>query len=273
MSPCARAKARTAWRADALEWFESAWPVLAWIVAVTMLAGYVQGVLGVGYPMLATPLLALVVDLRTAVIVTVPPVMALSAFLVFRGGNLRQSIGRFWYMPLCMMAGALLGARLFFVVDAAWLLLALGVALLLYVSLDWFGRTDFGRARRHPHLFAPVFGLLAGVSEAAINVGGPFLLIWCLAMGLVPMTMIQVLNFCFLSGKITQMAALTAGGVPPLAWLSALPLTVVAAGPFWLGMRMREGADVATYRRWLRGFLFLMALLMFARFAQQALTK
>ena len=54
---------------------------------------------------------------------------------------------------------------------------------------------------------------------------------------------------------------------------ASVPYKVVAAGPFWLGMRMREGADVSTYRRWLRGFLFLMALLMFARFAQQALTK
>ena len=70
------------------------WPVIAWIIVVTMLAGYIQGLLGVGYPMLATPLLSLVVDLRTAVIVTVPTIMFLSAYLIFRGGNLRESVAR-----------------------------------------------------------------------------------------------------------------------------------------------------------------------------------
>ena len=33
---------------------------------------------------------------------------------------------------------------------------------------------------------------------------------------------------------------------------------------------MREGADVATYRRWLRTFLALMALLLVGRFLRQA---
>ena len=112
-----------------MEWFELPWHALAWIVVVTMLAGYVQGLLGVGYPMLATPLLALVIDLRTAVIVTVPAILVLSVLLIFRGGKLRAGVGPFWYMPLCMVAGSLLGARIFFAVDASWLLLALGAAL------------------------------------------------------------------------------------------------------------------------------------------------
>jgi hypothetical protein len=41
------------------------------------------------------------------VVVTVPPVILLSIYLIFRGGNLRASVGRFWYMPVCMIGGAL----------------------------------------------------------------------------------------------------------------------------------------------------------------------
>ena len=90
-----------------MSWFELPWQVIAWIVLVSMLAGYVQGLLGVGYPMLATPLLALFIDLQTAMVVTVPPVIVLSIYLIFRGGNLRASVGRFWYMPVCMVGGAI----------------------------------------------------------------------------------------------------------------------------------------------------------------------
>ena len=114
-----------------MEWLQLGWPIIAWIVLVTMLSGYIQGLLGVGYPMLATPLLSLLVDLRTAIIVTVPTILLLTIYLVLRGGNLRESIGRFWYMPVCMIGGGLIGARIFFAVDPEWLLLALGAALLL----------------------------------------------------------------------------------------------------------------------------------------------
>ena len=250
-----------------MEWFQLSWQVVAWIVAVTLLAGYVQGLLGVGYPMLATPLLALVIDLRTAMIVTVPAILVLSVVLIARGGQLRASIGRFWYMPLCMIGGSLVGARIFFAVDPSWLLLALGLALLMYVSLDWFGRSEFTWLKPYVHPFAVLCAFAAGMSESSINVGGPFLLVWCLAMGLAPMTMIQVLNLCFLTAKVTQVAALTAGGVPAMAWVTALPLTLVALLPFVAGLRMRERADVGTYRRWLRSFLSLMALLLVLRFA------
>jgi len=253
-----------------LEWINLGWPVIAWIIVVTMLAGYIQGLLGVGYPMLATPLLSLVVDLRTAVIVTVPTIMLLSAYLIFRGGNLRESVARFWYMPPCMVVGALIGARIFLSVDPSWLLLSLGLALLMYVSLDWLGRAQFPGAKRFLHPGAVLCATLAGVSESAINVGGPFLLIWCLVMGLTPVTLIQVLNLCFLTGKTTQVAALTAGGIPVMAWLSTVPLAVFALLPFLLGIRMRERSDVAAYRRWLRVFLSLMAFLMIARFVRQA---
>ena len=248
-----------------MEWLQLEWPIVAWILLVTMLAGYVQGLLGVGYPMLATPLLSLTVDLRTAMIVTVPTILLLTIYLCLRGGNLRTSVGRFWYMPLCMIAGGLIGARIFFALDPEWLLMALGAALLLYVSLDWLGRAKIVGAQRFLHPMAALCATLAGLTEAAINVGAPFLLIWCLVMGLAPVTMIQVLNMCFLTGKITQIGALTAGGIPAVAWVSAAPLALVAALPFWAGIRMREGADVATYRRWLRGFLSLMALVMIAR--------
>ncbi len=248
-----------------MEWLHLSWPIIAWIVLVTMLSGYVQGLLGVGYPMLATPLLSLVIDLRTAMIVTVPTILFLTIYLTLRGGNLRASVGRFWYMPVCMIGGGLIGARIFFALDPEWLLLALGAALLLYVSLDWLGRARIAGAQRFMHPVAAVCATLAGLTEAAINVGAPFLLIWCLVMGLAPVTMIQVLNMCFLTGKITQIGALTAGGIPAMAWASAAPLALVAAVPFWLGIRMREGADVATYRRWLRAFLSVMALVMIVR--------
>ncbi len=253
-----------------MSWFELPWQVIGWIILVSMLAGYVQGLLGIGYPMLATPLLALAIDLQTAMVVTVPAAILLSTYLVVRGGNVRASVGRFWYMPLCMVGGALVGAKIFFAVDASWLLLALAAVLLLYVSLDWLGRAHYPQLIRWMHPLAVACAFAAGVSEASVNVSGPFLLIWCLLMSLAPVTLIQVLNLCFLAGKMTQLIALTAGGVAVSAWFGAVPLTLAAVLPFVFGIRMREGANVTTYRLWLRMFLGLMAVLLVLRFLHEA---
>ena len=43
--------------------------VLVWAALVIALAGFVQGALGLGFPIVATPLIAFTSDMRTAVIV------------------------------------------------------------------------------------------------------------------------------------------------------------------------------------------------------------
>ena len=45
--------------------------VILWIVLAVSLAGLIQGTLGFGFPFLATPMVAMVADMRTAVITIV----------------------------------------------------------------------------------------------------------------------------------------------------------------------------------------------------------
>ena len=73
-----------------LTWrFETLTPaVLAWIVAVMALAGLVQGALGLGLPIVATPLIAFVSDIRTAVIVVLLPCVATVLVSMLRGVRL-----------------------------------------------------------------------------------------------------------------------------------------------------------------------------------------
>ena len=43
---------------------------------------------------------------------------------------------------------------------------------------------------------------------------------------------------------------------------TTLPLALVAVGALWLGMRLRQRIDATTYRRWVRGALALLAVLL-----------
>ena len=86
--------------------------MLAWIAGVMLLSGFAHGVIGFGFPLVATPLLALALDLKSAILLSVLPSLVLTVLNAFRGGRLRESIGRFWYLPLCLAAGSYAGSRL-----------------------------------------------------------------------------------------------------------------------------------------------------------------
>src|SRR5688500_9765648 len=94
--------------------FENLTPlVVLWIAAVVVLAGFMQGALGLGFPTVATPLIALATDIHTAVIVVLLPCLGTVMLVVATAPHLSESLKRFWFMPLAALAGAAVGTRLF----------------------------------------------------------------------------------------------------------------------------------------------------------------
>jgi uncharacterized membrane protein YfcA len=237
--------------------------VLVWIVIVMIAAGFVQGALGIGFPMVATPLIALVTDLRTAVIVVLLPCIATVAVNVVRSGSIRSVLAQFWMMPIYMLFGAAIGTRIFIAFPEFPYALLIAGLIFTYLNLDRLGRTQWPLVERHRYLFAPVFGLLGGLSEGTANVAAPPLIVYYLALSLQPAMLVQALNICFLTGKSTQFATLTiAGGVSAAEWGVTLPFAVIAASAGLYGVQVRNRIEAATYRRWLVRALLAIALVL-----------
>jgi hypothetical protein len=57
------------------------------IVAVAVIGGLAHGTMGLGFPLIATPLVALLLDVKTAVLVTVIPNIAVNLLSILRGGG------------------------------------------------------------------------------------------------------------------------------------------------------------------------------------------
>jgi uncharacterized membrane protein YfcA len=247
--------------------FESlTFATLVWILFVMVIAGAMQGALGLGFPTVATPLITLVADIRTAIILVLLPCLATVALNLFRGGALRPVLAQFWMMPLYMLIGAAAGTHLFVAHPEFPYALLLAAMIFVYLNLDRLGRTEWPAVRRHRHLYAAVFGTMAGVSEGTANVAAPPLIVYYLGVGATPVVLVQALNLCFFTGKTTQFLTLsTAGGVEAVQWLVTLPLAVVAAAGAWAGIRVRGRIDAETYRRWLKWALFAMAIVLIAQ--------
>jgi uncharacterized membrane protein YfcA len=232
--------------------------VLLWAAVVVAIAGFMQGSLGLGFPTVATPLIALTTDMRSAVILVLLPCLAAVAANVAKSGSLKEALAEFWMMPIYMLIGAGIGTRLFILAPQFPFSLLLAAMILLYLNLDRVGRADWAFVKAHRKIFGVVFGVAAGMSEGTANVAAPPLLIYYLALGLTPALLVQALNICFL---------VAVGGVGAAQWLATLPLVAVALVTVVYGMRVRSRFNAAAYRMWLKRALFVMALILLIQYA------
>ncbi|HYG55046.1 MAG TPA: TSUP family transporter [Burkholderiales bacterium] len=247
---------------------------LVFIGVACALSGFAHGALGFGFPIVATPLAALVIDIKSAIGLLAPVTLVLVLISVVRGGAIADLVRRYWYMPIAMTLGAWLGTRILLVAPPEPFVLVLAGVILLYLNIDRVGRGRSALVQAFPARFGLAFGLVAGTFEAVANVAGPVLLIFFMLLGVAPLQMVQALNWCFAFGKGTQVATWAASGALPRdAWLLIGGLTVPAVIALYAGMRVRDRIDAQTYRRWLRAALWVMAGLLLAQVSTRALAS
>jgi len=248
--------------------------LIAYLVVVCLVSGFAHGAIGFGFPVVATPLAALVMDMRSAITLLAPVTLVLVIISALRGGSVRELLRRFWYLPLAIALGAWLGTRLLLAAPPEPFTLVLALVLIFYLNLDRLGRGESELVRRLHVPFGIAFGLLAGIFEAIANVAGPMLFMYFMLLGTAPREIVQTLNLCFSIGKGSQVATLAgAGALGAAAWTAVAGLSVPAVAALAAGMRVRERIDAATYRAWLRKALWVMAVVLIAQFAHGALAS
>ena len=251
--------------------FESlSWPVLLFLLVVIGTAALMHGSLGVGFPMLATPLLAMVTDVRCAMLIILLPTLVINLANIAHGGRWRESIGRYWPLAVYGAVGSAAGTRLLIVVDPAPFKLVLAGALLLYLNIHRFG-VRLGWVPTHPRAAMALFGTAAGILGGTVNVMLPALVIFALELRLATTASVQVFNLCFFVGKSTQAVVFAQAGLLTAPLLGAtLPLALFALVALWVGMRLRDRIAADTYRAWLRRVLGAIALLLIVQYVLQA---
>jgi hypothetical protein len=248
--------------------------VLLYLAAVCALSGFVHGAIGFGFPLVATPLVALVIDMRSAITLLAPVTVVLVVISALRGGGLGGLLRDFWFLPVGIAAGAWLGTRILLAVPPEPFTLVLALMLIFYLNVDRLGRGHSETVVRLRAVFGIAFAFVAGVFEAVANVAGPVLLVYFMLLGAAPQQIVQTLNLCFSVGKGSQVATLAASGALSAAtWAAVAGLSVPAVAALAVGMRLRDRIDAQAYRRWLRKALWVMAILLLAQFAHSALAS
>ena len=205
-------------------------------------------------------MVAMVTDMRTAIITILLPTLSTTIATLFTCGSLKPVFKRFWLMPVYAFAGALTGTWVFVAAPAFPYQLLLAVIIFLYLNLDRLSRGEWPLIRRHERAFAPIAGFAAGMFEGTANVAAPPLIIYYLALGLAPAMLVPALQICFFIGKTTQFSVLTLhGGVGMTQWAATLPLVLCAVAGVFGGARIRHRIHAETYRAWVKRALLVIA--------------
>ena len=115
--------------------------------AALLLAAFVKGATGLGFPLIATPTIALLLDIRTAVTVLILPNLFMDSAQVIRDGFPYDVFRRFSSLILPTIIGVFLGTMAL-VNTPLWILnLCLGMMVLVFVLSNLL-KFDFTRLRR-----------------------------------------------------------------------------------------------------------------------------
>jgi uncharacterized protein len=243
--------------------------VLVYVALVCLISGFAHGALGFGFPLVATPLVALVIDMKSAITLLAPVTLALVVISALRGASLPDLVRRYWFMPVGIAAGAWLGTKLLLAAPPEPFMLVLALVLLLYLNLDRVGRGQSATVQRLRAPFGFAFAFVAGIFEAIANVAGPILFVYFMLLGAAPAQVVQTLNMCFTVGKGSQVLTLAAAGALSSAtWAAVAGLTLPSVAALVAGMRVRDRIDAQTYRAWLRKALWVMVVLLLLQFSR-----
>ncbi len=173
----------------------------------TLICGFsalIHGSIGFGFPMIATPLLALFTDVQTAIMLTIIPNILINIVTIMSEGSFSEAFNKHYVLIILTAFGSFVGTSIliYFQTDIFKAILAIVIAIyvitdVLKLRIRWIGN--------HPKISKVTFGLISGIMGGLTNVMGPTLIIYSLESDQPKQEIVQSTNLCFLFGKITQL--------------------------------------------------------------------
>jgi hypothetical protein len=238
-----------------------------WIAVTTafVLASFVKGTTGMGFPLIATPMVALVVDIKTAYALLVLPNIVMDALQIARGAWPWHLWRRLAGLLGMTVLGVFLGTRILLSVPERVIFLALAATILLFLGCVWL-RIRFAALARWEAWLGPTVGLANGILAGVTNVPGPLPALYLLGLDFEKRDFVKGLASIVLVAKLSQMAAISRWGLYTgeiLGW--SVGLAGAALVGFGAGLRVHDRVPQATFGRIVHLVLFCMGVVFICR--------
>ena len=231
-------------------------PILLFIVAAFLLAGFVKGVIGLGLPTVSVGLLAIAMPPSRAIAIVIVPAIITNIWQTFVGPYLRDIVRRLWPLMAGTAIGAWLNAGMLTGPYARYGTIFLGFLLMIYaaVGLRQFVLTV---APRHEKWVGGIVGVVTGMISAATGVQVIPSMPFMQAIGMEKDELVQALGVFFTVATVALAFNLSTAGL--LDQTTALPGVIAMACSFAgmaIGQRVRTRMKPEVFRRW-----FLIAMI------------
>lgn len=229
------------------------------IVAAVSLAGsFVKSVTGMGYPLIAVPVLTLFLGIEAAIVVIAIPNAVLNGWLCWDAWPDRERTRDLPVLVAAALTGGVLGAFVLIEAPERPLLIFLAATVLFYV-VQRFRQPEPSITPETSRRWAPLVGLSAGFCHGAVGVSGPIVAVWFHGYRLTKDAYVLSVASLFLMGGVAQLAVLVgAGAYSPDRWLASAIALVATVAVIPLGRRARNRLSIETFER------LILALLVFS---------
>lgn len=238
-----------------------------YVLGVVAMSGMIHGTIGLGFPMIATPLIAIFLDVRLAILITLLPTVSVNVASIWGGFDYFSSLKKYRLLFLATLAGSLLGSLMLATLDPAPFRLVLALLILSYLWTTIRGSQTISWISEGSVPAMLLFGFVAGVSGGITNVMVAVLIVYFLSINMQRNRMVPLLNTCFLIGKVTQILVLSAAGLVNIPLLiQTLPMAALALAMLLLGKKIAKVINAELYKKILYGLLAVLALILMYQF-------
>lgn len=219
---------------------------LAVVLLASVAGAGVKGVTGLGYPVIAVPLIALVLGVEDAVVLVALPNLAANVYLCWESREARGETRDLGVIVSVGAVGAVVGTILLVSLPEEPLLIALAATVAVFV-VQFLRRPDLALDERTARRGAPVVGAVAGVMQGAVGVSGPVVAAWVHGYRLAPTAYVHSVTWIFGVTGFVQIVVLAVQGqfgADRLVAAAVAGLGVAVATPVGLRLRRRLAGPV-----------------------------
>lgn len=213
---------------------------IAVVLGASLLGAFVKSVTGMGYPLLAVPLIALALGIEDAVVIVSGPNAVANAALCWQARDGRSDTRDLPVLVATGFAGAFLGTFLLVTLPEDPLLIVLALTMVVFV-VNYLRSPELRLQPATTRRWSPVVGSIAGVMQGALGVSGPVVGAWMHGYRLTSQAYVFSVTLIFGVAGSVQLVLLALSGRYTgerlsVSALAMVPVVVVLP----LGMRWRR---------------------------------
>ena len=230
-----------------------------------LLAAYVKGTTGMGFPLIATPMVALLLDIRTAVVILIIPNILMDLTQIVRGGLSARVFRRFTWLFVLTVVGVFLGTKVLATLPLWILNLTLGMMVLAFVVSSFFPY-GFHISANRERVLSPVVGMGVGFLNGMTNAAGPPLAVYLYSLQLPKTEFIKSIATIFFVTKISQLIAISTWNLFTASTLRlSFAVTLFILLGFYAGLKTQDWINQQNFNRGLLALLSVIGVVLIVR--------